>query len=130
MDNSVFEPLGVKTFLAQLHTEIQELFLENDRPWVIGYSGGKDSTAVVQFLWQALEKLPSEKRNRKKVHVITTDTLVENPVVVTWVERKRSIRRILSWRAGSVRSSGRNDEALRIDVLRQELALGVGVCSR
>ena len=93
MDNSVFELLGVKTFLAQLHTEIQELFLENDRPWVIGYSGGKDSTAVVQLIWQALAKLPPEKRNHKKVHVITTDTLVENPVVVTWVEHSLALMR-------------------------------------
>ena len=93
MDNSVFELLGVKPFLAQLHTEIQELFLENDRPWVIGYSGGKDSTAVVQLIWQALAKLPPEKRNHKKVHVITTDTLVENPVVVTWVEHSLALMR-------------------------------------
>lgn len=93
MDNSVFETLGVKAYLEQLHTEIQELFLENDRPWVIGYSGGKDSTAVVQLVWQALAKLPSEKRNHKKVHVITTDTLVENPVVVTWVEHSLALMR-------------------------------------
>ena len=93
MENSVFEELGVKSFLEQLYGEIQELYLENDRPWVIGYSGGKDSTAVVQLIWHALAKLSSAERNRKKVHVITTDTLVENPVVATWVDRSLTLMR-------------------------------------
>ena len=44
---------------------------------------------------------------------------------------KRSIRRVLSGRAGSRISSGRYDEALRIAVLGQEgLALGVSGCRR
>ena len=42
-------------------------------------------------------------------------------------QRKRSIRRILSWRAGSDKRSGRDGQVLGIDVLWQEgLALGVG----
>ena len=81
---TVFNELGFKPYLEELHAEIQQLYLENDRPWVIGYSGGKDSTAVVQLIWQALAKLPEEQR-RKEVHIITTDTLVENPVVADWV---------------------------------------------
>ncbi|HEU6437762.1 MAG TPA: DNA phosphorothioation system sulfurtransferase DndC [Nitratidesulfovibrio sp.] len=83
---SVFDDLGFKPYLDHAYAEIQALYLENDRPWVIGYSGGKDSTAVVQLIWQALAKLPVEQRT-KPVHVITTDTLVENPVVVAWVTR-------------------------------------------
>lgn len=64
---------------------IQEYYLLDSIPWVIGYSGGKDSTAVLQLVWYALKKLPSDQR-MKPVHVITTDTMVENPVVSTWVE--------------------------------------------
>ena len=30
------------------------------QPWVIGYSGGKDSTTVLQLIWKALERLPAE----------------------------------------------------------------------
>jgi len=85
--HSVFEAQGFMAYLEEMLYEIQELFLEDTRPWVIGYSGGKDSTAVVQLIWLALAKLPENKRNSKKVHVITTDTLVENPVVSAWVER-------------------------------------------
>lgn len=60
-----------------LTEEIQELYCLDDIPWVIGYSGGKDSTAVLQLIWNAIAKLPQSKRT-KKIDVITTDTLVEN----------------------------------------------------
>lgn len=98
MEYSVFSELGFKPYLDWLHAEIQDLFLENDRPWVIGYSGGKDSTAVTQLIWQALAKLPEDQRNSKKVYVISTDTLVENPVVAAWV--KGSLR-LMEQRAAS-----------------------------
>ena len=55
-------------------------------PWVIGYSGGKDSTAVVQLVWSGLERIPVDQRC-KPVHVICTDTLVENPIVALWVSK-------------------------------------------
>lgn len=90
---SFFDDLGFKTTLEHIYQEIQELFLENPFPWVIGYSGGKDSTAVVQLIWQALELLPVSQRKFKKVFVITTNTLVENPVVAAWVERSLQLMR-------------------------------------
>lgn len=62
---------------------IKELYLEDMIPWICGYSGGKDSTAVVQLVWYALQELPKEKL-RKTVHIISTDTLVESPVVALW----------------------------------------------
>jgi len=65
---------------------IKKLYLEDDIPWVVGYSGGKDSTATLQLVWLALLELPPEVRKRKTVHVICTDTLVESPVVAKWVE--------------------------------------------
>lgn len=62
---------------------IKELYLEDMIPWICGYSGGKDSTAVVQLVWYALQEIPKEKL-QKVVHVINTDTLVESPVVSLW----------------------------------------------
>lgn len=47
---------------------IKELYLEDMIPWICGYSGGKDSTAVVQLVWYALQELPKEKL-KKTVHV-------------------------------------------------------------
>ena len=65
---------------------IKGLYLSDMIPWICGYSGGKDSTAVVQLVWEALTELPLEQR-KKKVHVISTDTLVESPVVALWATR-------------------------------------------
>lgn len=65
---------------------IQNLYLSDDIPWMIGYSGGKDSTAAVQLVWMAIEKLPQNERT-KTIHVMNTDTLVESPVVAKWVEK-------------------------------------------
>lgn len=62
---------------------IKGLYQEDMIPWICGYSGGKDSTAVVQLVWTALSELPKEQR-KKKVYVISTDTLVESPVVALW----------------------------------------------
>ena len=70
--------------IQALTTEIQELYCLDQIPWVIGYSGGKDSTATLQLVWNAIAELPPEKRT-KKIYVITTDTLVENPIIAAWV---------------------------------------------
>lgn len=66
--------------------EIQALYLSDSMPWIVGYSGGKDSTASLQLIWYAIAALPEDRRRFKPVHVISTDTLVENPVIATWVE--------------------------------------------
>ena len=77
---SVFDRKSVK----DIQREVQEIYLSDQRPWVIGYSGGKDSTTALQLIWYALAELPPEKRT-KVVYVISTDTLVETPVVVDYV---------------------------------------------
>ncbi|BAZ29471.1 hypothetical protein NIES4074_19180 [Cylindrospermum sp. NIES-4074] len=71
-------------YIQALITEIQELYCLDEIPWVVGYSGGKDSTATLQLIWNAIAALPAEKRI-KTIYVITTDTLVENPIVAAWV---------------------------------------------
>jgi DNA sulfur modification protein DndC len=83
---SAFNDLGFQATIDSLHEEIRELYLADQVPWIIGYSGGKDSTAVLQLIWNALEGIPEEQR-KKTVYVVTTDTMVENPVVSMWVER-------------------------------------------
>ncbi len=58
----------------------------NDIPFVVGWSGGKDSTCILQLIWNAISALPLEKRT-KTIYVITNDTLVENPIVTAWVNK-------------------------------------------
>jgi DNA sulfur modification protein DndC len=72
--------------IENLTKEIQNLYCSDDIPWIIGYSGGKDSTVVLQLVWNAIANLSPEKRT-KTIHVITTDTGVENPIVSAWVRK-------------------------------------------
>ena len=82
-----------KDKIEGLKETIRNLYLADDIPWVIGYSGGKDSTATLQLIWLAISELPFPKR-RKRIHIINTDTLVESPVVSSWV--KQSLKRMNS----------------------------------
>lgn len=71
--------------IEDIHEEIREIYLSYPYPWVVGYSGGKDSTAALQLVWNALATLPAEQR-QKSVYVISSDTLVETPVIVGYIE--------------------------------------------
>ncbi|BDI15083.1 hypothetical protein ANSO36C_08850 [Nostoc cf. commune SO-36] len=86
-------------YIQALTIEIQELYCLDQIPWVVGYSGGKDSTATLQLIWNAIAALPPEKRI-KPVHVITTDTLVENPVVSVWVRNSLEQMRVAAKEQG------------------------------
>jgi len=75
-----------KKSVATVQEEIRTTYSADGRPWVIGYSGGKDSTTILQLIWYALAKLPSERR-QKSVYVIASDTLVEAPAIVDYIDR-------------------------------------------
>ncbi|WP_328592610.1 DNA phosphorothioation system sulfurtransferase DndC [Paenibacillus cymbidii] len=68
-----------------MYHEIENLYMEDDRPWVIGYSGGKDSTAVVQLIFTALERLAARQELHKPIYVISSDTLVETPLIIDYI---------------------------------------------
>ena len=57
------------------------MYLGDNRPWILGFSGGKDSTCMIQLIWNALSDLPVEKIH-KNLFIISSDTLVESPKVV------------------------------------------------
>ncbi|MCD9475466.1 DNA phosphorothioation system sulfurtransferase DndC [Photobacterium phosphoreum] len=66
--------------------DIQTVYCADNRPWVIGYSGGKDSSAVVTLVYLALQALNEDKRT-KHVYIVASDTLVETPLVVDHVNK-------------------------------------------
>jgi DNA sulfur modification protein DndC len=80
-ERSIFE----RRTIADIHQEIRDVYLQYPQPWVIGYSGGKDSTTVLQLIWNALEELPQAER-QKPVFVIASDTKVETPVIVDYID--------------------------------------------
>jgi DNA sulfur modification protein DndC len=82
---SAFRALGLAKTVEAVCDEVRELYLADEVPWVVGYSGGKDSSATLQLVWLAMRKLSAAER-KKPIHVISADTLVEQPVVAKWVE--------------------------------------------
>ena len=67
--------------LESIYDEIRQVYLGDNRPWILGFSGGKDSTCMVQLIWRALSSLPVGHLH-KKIFIISSDTLVESPKVV------------------------------------------------
>jgi DNA sulfur modification protein DndC len=53
-------------------------------PWVVGFSGGKDSTVVTHLVFELLLSLPRSER-RRRVHIVANDTLVESPLVIAHI---------------------------------------------
>lgn len=70
--------------LSHFIADVQRVYLTDKRPWVIGYSGGKDSSAVMSLVYLALQGLDKEQRT-KPIFVVSSDTLVETPVVVNHI---------------------------------------------
>lgn len=54
-------------------------------PWVVGFSGGKDSTVVAHGVFEALLSVPPSQRTRD-VHIVSNDTLVESPLVIAHLD--------------------------------------------
>jgi DNA sulfur modification protein DndC len=69
-----------KRSFEDIFEEIRTVYLNDNRPWIIGFSGGKDSTCMVQLVWTALSELPPEKLT-KKIYIISSNTLVEAPQI-------------------------------------------------
>jgi len=68
-----------------IKNSLRELYLEDNRPWLVGFSGGKDSTMLASLVFDALLSVPADKR-KKPVVVLCTDTRVEIPAIVEMVE--------------------------------------------
>ncbi len=77
-------------YLAKLYQEIREVYLADSRPWVVGFSGGKDSTATLQLVWSSLKELRPEQLT-KQVFVISSDTFVETPVIVNHIHKTHEL---------------------------------------
>lgn len=72
--------------LDELLEEIKYVYQSDKRPWVIGYSGGKDSTTVVELVYKMLLSLNENERN-KNVYIVSSDTLIENPLIKIYLSK-------------------------------------------
>lgn len=73
--------------LQQIQREILEQYQEDDGniPWIIGFSGGKDSTMLLQMVWYALRNDLAALRQRS-IHIVCNNTLVENPKILRYTD--------------------------------------------
>ena len=69
-----------------------EYVKSHSEPWIVAYSGGKDSTLLLQLVWETLSSLEPEKR-RRRVYVVANDTLVESPLVIDHIKKSVSVIR-------------------------------------
>lgn len=80
--------MSISLNINHIESEIidQYLYDENpDRPWIIGFSGGKDSTLLLHLVWNALRKIEAGILSRP-IYVVCNDTLVENPKIASFIE--------------------------------------------
>ena len=78
-------------FIQNIVDEIIDKYLfadETKRPWIIGFSGGKDSTVMLQLVWKALQNIKKlEFVPYREIYIVCNDTMVENPVITEYVYR-------------------------------------------
>jgi len=78
-------------FIQNIVDEIIDQYLfadETKRPWIIGFSGGKDSTVMLQLVWEALKQVKDlHGVVGRVIYVVCNDTMVENPVITEYVYR-------------------------------------------
>ena len=80
--NSYFDTFSYEELL----NEIKYVYQSDERPWIIGYSGGKDSTTVVELVYEMLQSLAPQDRH-KNVYIVSSDTLIENPLIKIYLSK-------------------------------------------
>lgn len=83
---NLIQEQGKETVMNDIYKEIQKVYLSDTRPWVIGYSGGKDSTLTAMVVFEAISQLPEEQR-KKEIHIVSSDTMVENPLILNYLQK-------------------------------------------
>lgn len=69
----------------EIKSSLQQLYLEDERPWLVGFSGGKDSTMLASLIFDAVLAIPAGQR-KKPISVLCTDTRVEIPAIAEMIE--------------------------------------------
>lgn len=76
--------MGISVY-QDIRANLHKMYLEDDRPWLVGFSGGKDSTMLASLVFDTILLVPIKQR-KKPVAVLCTDTRVEIPAIVEMIE--------------------------------------------
>ena len=85
-------PARLAAVRETMHAEFSK---EHADPWIVAYSGGKDSTLLLHLVWEIAAAAP-----RRQIYVVSNDTLVESPLVI------RHLRQSLEIIRAAVRDTG------------------------
>lgn len=111
--------IGSKLAFARAEL-LDEYRADHDCPWIIGFSGGKDSTLVTQLVFEMLLDLPPSERIRP-IHIVANDTLVEAPLIAHhldgMLERMRSVVPALRLPVTVVKTSPKSDQTFWVNLI-------------
>jgi DNA sulfur modification protein DndC len=73
------------TVFQEIRESLSQLYKADARPWLVGFSGGKDSTLVASLVFDTIQSIPAVQR-KKEVAIVCTATRVEIPAIVEMIE--------------------------------------------
>lgn len=77
-------------YFEEVKDRIKQVYLHDNKPWLIGYSGGKDSTLLLYLVFEVVSELPENMRT-KKIYAVTSDTMVENPIIKKYMHNSSEL---------------------------------------
>lgn len=87
MPSNINKDIAARIDFAVEKIKKQYLSKNESYPWLIGYSGGKDSSCTAQLTFKALAELKNEGHIlSRKVYIFSSDTMIENPLVKEIIE--------------------------------------------
>jgi len=75
---------SIDIFADMAIQQLYQDFMKDERPWVVAFSGGKDSTVLLELVYRML--LGMEPSKLKPVYVISSDTMVEPPNIAAYLK--------------------------------------------
>jgi DNA sulfur modification protein DndC len=79
--------------IASVRANLREEYLaQHSWPWVVGFSGGKDSTLLAHFVVEMLKQIAPDDRKRP-ITFLSNNTLVESPIFQEYVDRQLEVLR-------------------------------------